>query len=364
MRLTFTRQERAIAEWHLAAIRERHEALHGDGREAVVRQATSADTHDILNLIATSYNRETSSPSTDYWQWKHEANPFGASPCLVAESNGRLVGVRVFLRWNWYSESHCIRTARAVDTATHPDWRGKGVFSRLTMQLVEQMQKEGVSFIYNTPNANSMPGYLKMGWAPVTRIPLWIRPTHIAALAGRTLSGIQATAPVLDEFGTVAEVLNDPRLPAFLADVTPNDTRYHTAHTPGYLRWRYRDVPGIFYGARLETAGDAGALVIARGRVRGRLREVTISELLVTPSTRGARVARMLLSELIDTADTDYVAACAASGTTARQALARVGFLPAPCIGPHFTTRRLSSVGLDPSRWASWRCSIGDLELF
>ena len=287
MRLTFSRQERAIAEWRLAAARERHDALSGHGREGVVRPATVADTPEILNLIATSYDGAHSSPSLDYWRWKHEENPFGPSPCLVAESNGRLVGVRVFLRWNFYSENRCIRAARAVDTATHPEWRGKGVFSRLTMRLVEQMQNEGVSFIYNTPNGKSMPGYLKMGWAPVTRIPLWIRPMQMAGLAGRALSRTPAAAPMLERFGTVAQVLNDPRLPAFLAEVTPADERYHTAHTPGYLRWRYARVPGISYCARLETAGDAGALVIARGRIRGRLREVTISELIVTPSVRG-----------------------------------------------------------------------------
>jgi len=364
MRLTFTRQERAIAEWRLAATREQLCAVHGHGREAVVRQANATDRPAILDLIATSYDRENRSPSPDYWHWKHEENPFGVSPCLVAESNGHLVGVRVFLRWNWYSETRCIRTARAVDTATHPDWRGKGVFSRLTMRLVEQMQQEGVSFIYNTPNGESMPGYLKMGWAPVTRIPLWIRPTRVVELAGRMVRGTRASAPVLDEFGTAAQVMNDPRLPAFLADITPDDERYHTAHTAGYLRWRYRDVPGISYCARLETAGDAGALVIARGRIRGRLREVTISELLVTPSTRGTRIAGALLSELLRTADSDYVAACAPSGTAARQVLTRAGFLPVPGIGPHFTTRRLSSTGPDPTRWANWRCSIGDLELF
>ncbi len=118
------------------------------------------------------------------------------------------------------------------------------------------------------------------------------------------------------------------------------------------------------YCARLEIFNDAGALVIARGRVRGRFREVTISELLVTPSIRGVQIARSLLSEIVSGADADYVAACAATGTSERTALARTGFFPVPRVGPHFTTRRLSSAGLDPTKWANWRCSIGDLELF
>lgn len=364
MRLLFRQQERAIAGWHAAAARERHDAVLGPGPEPFVRPATEHDTPDILELIATSYDREHTPLRADYWRWKHEDNPFGASPCLVAESNGHLVGVRVFLRWNWYSGNHCIRTVRAVDTATLPEWRGRGVFSRLTMRLVEQVQKEGVSFIYNTPNGKSMPGYLKMGWAPVSRIPLWIRPMRVSRLLGRAIGKGTAEPPGVDHFGTVEHILSDRRLPAFLADVTPNDARYHTARTPGYLRWRYGTIPGTSYCARLNIQNDAGALLIARGRVRGRFREVTISELLVTPSIRGVQIGRELLSDLAGTIDADYVAGCAASGTAERSAMARAGFLPAPGLGPRFTVRRLAPLAHDPTQWPNWRCSIGDLELF
>lgn len=364
MRLILRQHERAIARWHVPATQERHDVLYGHGPEPVVRSATERDTQDIFDLIAASYNREHTPLQMDYWRWKHEANPFGASPCLVAESDGRLVGVRVFLRWNWYSESRCVRAVRAVDTATLPEWRGRGVFSRLTMRLVEQVQKEGVSFIYNTPNDKSMPGYIKMGWTTVTRIPLWIRPIRPSRFARRAFGARSTETPTIHEFGTIERVLNDRQLPAFLADVTPNDPKYHTARTASYLRWRYGSIPGLSYSGRLDISGDAGALVIARGRVRGGLREVTISELLVTPSIRGVQIARGLLADLVNSADADYVGACVARGSAERKALARSGFLPVPRIGPHFTVRRLSCSELDPSQWENWRCSIGDLELF
>jgi GNAT superfamily N-acetyltransferase len=333
-------------------------------RHPTVRSARADDTSDILGLIAASYNRQDGPSRLEYWRWKHEQNPFGVSPCLVAEWEGRLVGVRVFLRWNWQSGSHFVRAVRAVDTATLPEWRGNGVFSRLTMRLVEQVQVEGVSFVYNTPNNKSMPGYLKMGWAPVTRVPLWTRPVRISNVVRRAFSESPVPPPTVNNFGTVAELLQERRLSMFLAAVSTDDERYHTARTVEYLRWRYATVPGMQYQARLDTAGDAGALVIARGRMRGRFREVTISELLVTPSIRGVQIGRALISDLMRNADADYVAACAASGTPERQALARAGFLPIAGIGPHFTARALRTDGRDPSKWANWRCSIGDLELF
>jgi GNAT superfamily N-acetyltransferase len=330
-----------------------------------VRRGTTDDTPAILNLIAASYEVTAHGASRlEYWKWKHEQNPFGVSPCLVATSGGRIVGVRMFLRWIWCNGNLPVRTVRAVDTATLSEWRGKGVFSRLTMRLVEQMQDEGVRFIYNTPNTKSMPGYLKMGWAPVTRIPLWIRPLRLSHAARRAFSNTPTQPPAINGFKTMADVLEDRRLPEFLRDIAIDDERFHTPRTRNYLRWRYEHVPGISYAARFDSSGDAGALLIARSRVRSHFREVTISELLVTPSVRGVQIARALLADLASHTDADYVAACAASNTAERQALARAGFLPAPRLGPHFTVRRLHSTELDPARWQNWRCSIGDLELF
>jgi len=326
--------------------------------------ARAGETPAILDLIAASYHRHDGPSRLRYWQWKHEANPFGVSPCLVAEVNGRLVGVRLFLRWIWKSGTTNVHAVRAVDTATLPEWRGRGIFSRLTMQLVEQVQREGVSLIFNTPNNKSMPGYLKMGWAQVGRIPLWIRPVRLGNFVRRALSAAPPQQPAFTGLQPVARVLGDSRLPAFLADVAPSDERYHTVRTLPYLRWRYADIPDMTYWARFDMVGDAGAFVIARGRVRGRLREVTISELLVTPSERGVQAGRTVLAELLRHSDADYVAACSASGTPERSVLIRAGFIPAPRLGPHFTARRLATLTLDPLQWDNWRCAIGDLELF
>ncbi len=329
-----------------------------------VRLSAPGDTPAILALIASSYGRDDDDTKRAYWQWKHQANPFGTSPALVAEADGRVVGVRVFLRWNWRSGANTVRAVRAVDTATHPAWQGRGIFSRLTMQLVEEVRSEGVSFIYNTPNHKSMPGYVKMGWTPVARIPLWVRPLRISGLVRRALSSHAAPPPTPGECDPISKVLDDVKLPAFLADVAFGDERYHTARTLNYLRWRYNDIPGLEYYGRFETSGSEGALIIARARIRGRFREVTISELMVTPSARGIQLGKAALSRVARSADADYVAACAAAGTTERDVLLRSGFLPVPNLGPHFTARPLDPAALNPARWANWRCSIGDLEVF
>ena len=50
------------------------------------------------------------------------------------------------------------------------------------MQGVEEMTAEGVDVVFNTPNTQSRPGYLKMGWIDVGRLPVAARPTGLRSL--------------------------------------------------------------------------------------------------------------------------------------------------------------------------------------
>ena len=80
------------------------------------------------------------------------------------------------------------RAGRAVDTATHPDWRRRGFFEHMTTALTERLTAEGFDLTFNTPNQFSLPGYLKMGWAEVGRLPLRVkvrRPVPVLGAAAR-----------------------------------------------------------------------------------------------------------------------------------------------------------------------------------
>ena len=65
------------------------------------------------------------------------------------------------------------RLLLADEPTGHQDeaW-GRGVFRALTMHALDELHARGVSFVFNTPNDQSRPGYMNMGWRPVgsTRI--------------------------------------------------------------------------------------------------------------------------------------------------------------------------------------------------
>ncbi|MBA4156934.1 MAG: GNAT family N-acetyltransferase [Gemmatimonadetes bacterium] len=340
--------------------------------ELTLRPATEADTEEIIRLVRTSlgefWNVALKLPfDIHYWSWKHLDNTFGTSPCLVAEAGGKIVGVRVFMRWQWQLGGRHVQAVRALDTATHPEWRGKGIFSRLTLALVEEMRREGVSFVFNTPNNLSRPGYLKMGWSSMGRVSLWIRPLRPIRML-RTLLSKSPPAPAAGAApggSRIGDLFREPRLESFLQSLGEGDGKLRTPRTREYLQWRYGDIPGGIYDAAWDLDGSEGAVVIFRRKNRGALSERRFCEILVGPGSGSVKRARTLLRELMANTGVDYASAMAGSAREQRLLL-RSGFLPAPRLGPILTVRPLNPLpgGVDPLDRSRWRFSLGDLELF
>ena len=338
---------------------------------AGVRRAQTGDRTRILDLMRISLGKGVIPRSEAFWEWKHERNPFGASPVLIAEMEGELAGLRAFLRWTWRSGAQDVTAVRAVDTATHPEHRGQGIFKWLTLQLRDEMEAEGVGLVYNTPNAQSRPGYLKMGWALVGKPALWVRPVRpvrlAKALRAEGLQGEEASPPEIAA-PRASAALADARIADIVqaASSTPTRRAYHTEPRLDVMRWRYAEIPGFEYAVLTRGEGTDGAVAVVRSRQRGAVRELRVCELLVG-SGRGARVnARRVLRDAAQCADVDVVIALPPAWIGARRALAASGFMPVPRSGPVLTVHplHLSGAAPNPIRLQSWRPSIGDLELF
>src|SRR5688500_17576198 len=96
-----------------------------------IRRAVEADIPEIVSLLKLSLGESLMPKSERYWRWKHIENPFGVSPVLLAIEAGTIIGVRAFMRWAWSRGETRLEAVRAVDTATHPDFQGRGIFRKL-----------------------------------------------------------------------------------------------------------------------------------------------------------------------------------------------------------------------------------------
>ena len=333
----------------------------------VLRTPEADDLPEIIQLLKISLGEGIIPRDEDFWRWKHQQNIFGPSPAVVAQAGPKIIGLRTFIRWQWRSNQDDVRAVRAVDTVVDPKWRGKKIFSRLTIELMNQMKAEGVHFIFNTPNKSSLPGYRKLGWVIVGRIPLWIRPLKLFRIASSFFKkGPRQSTTELEDYSEITELFKQPGLETFLQNLMVSERRYHTVRTIEYLRWRYGTIAGFTYHAKWRLEKQDGAVLIFRKRIRRDLQELSISEILVSPGKTGIEIAVSLLRELVALCNADYVIATARAATPELAVFRRSRFLPFGAVGPVFTVRVLNEPQNlpDPSVWSNWRCSIGDIEIF
>ncbi|MCA1842555.1 MAG: GNAT family N-acetyltransferase, partial [Actinobacteria bacterium] len=215
--------------------------------EYVCRRAVAADRPAVLALCRTSLGWSSGGREEAFFAWKHDDNTFGESPSWVAEApDGTLIGLRVFMRWRFRDQrGTAVSAVRAVDTATHPDWRGKGVFSTLTRQALPDLADEGVDLVFNTPNEKSMPGYLKMGWSKVGRVPVVARPGSFKSLGRlrRARTSAELWSEPVDVGESAAETFRDHTAVERPLAAAERPGRFATERTPAFLSWRYRFEP-------------------------------------------------------------------------------------------------------------------------
>ena len=320
----------------------------------VTRPATADDHPAVLDLLATSLGWSEGEGLAEYFAWKHRANPLGPSPEWVAEVDGRIAGYRTFLRWEFEDGAgRTLRAVRAVDTATHPDFRGRGVFRALTLAAVDALAAEGIDFVFNTPNDQSRPGYLKMGWHTVGRLPAAVRVRGIRGAVRLLGARVAAERRPLPGGGGVAapELLADPRLDNLLDHLGPA-AGLRTRRTAAHLRWRYGHPPLGYRALALDDDPNSG-IVVYRVRRRGTAREAAVCELLVPESNR--RAILELLRAVSRATRADHLIRLADAGP-------RAGFVSVPRLGPVLTWRALAAADRPPAL-TDWNLALGDVEL-
>jgi GNAT superfamily N-acetyltransferase len=336
-----------------------------DTLDITIRPYEESDESAVIDLLNAALQGGPAGMQTvEFFRWKHLENPFGQSLLLLAETDGRLVGLRAFMRWELRSGDRTLRAVRAVDTATHPDAQGRGVFSQLTKRALTEL--EGTDFVFNTPNEKSLPGYLKMGWQRVGKVPIQVRVRRPIRFARGFRSGASMEVSTLPpaQAGSVGETLSSIHgLDQLLASTEPTAPHLRTPSDVNYLRWRYASAPGLDYRIVVhESDGQLEGLAIFRIRSRRELIESAVAELIVAPGAVGA--ARHLLHDVINAARVDHVTCSMMNRDDLRKATARLGFIPSPT-RPTLVVKPLrDKLDPDPTHLGSWGVGLGDLEVF
>lgn len=328
-----------------------------------IRSARQEDLPGIIDCLKRSLGETSSPKSVEYWKWKHVDNPFGPSPVLIAVDQDKVVGVRAFMRWQWRWQSRNFKALRAVDTATDPDYQGQGIFKKLTMTLLEKCRKEGDDLIFNTPNTQSKPGYLKMGWSEVGKLPVRIKVRKPVAMAMNYLRNETPRVPRVDKslpiFNLTTALKNfDDSIARY-----PRPSGIFTPKNKTFLQWRYINCPIQHYYGYVEGE-DQQMLCIFYPKPQRFGIELRLCEVRANSPFAMKRMKRAM--RLIErTFNPVYWSVANLGDSVMKDALKESGFGRPRQIGPILTLNRLQPQLQED--WLSiqpWDATLGDLELF
>ena len=310
-----------------------------------IRQATQTDIPGILNVLKASLGEISSKKTEEVWRYKHIDNPFGESLVLVAEELGMIIGVRALMRWQWRKGEKIYSSLRAVDTATHPGHQGKGIFKKLTLGAIEMVKVNGDFFIFNTPNTQSLPGYLKMGWKEVDKLRIRVKPANplnwFDVKTGKSYS-INNNC-IEDQLSNLVSDYNT---------LKAGENKLFTLKSPEYLLWRYENNPLQKY----EVKADQDFYLAGYIKEHKYFKELRITEHIYSNDS-GLEKIKKAVKEFVKKFGTHII-----TSTGLNFCLGISGNY-----GPVLTLRDLN---LDPFskqellQLNNWSYTLGDLELF
>lgn len=343
--------------------------------EYTIRDYQPQDEEHGLDFLSQVLQGWSSCPKkTEFWRWKHFANPFGASNVLVAcNDRGDIIGLLAFMHWQIRLGSQLIQSVRITDSATHPAYRRLGISSTLRQRLVKVAQREGATLMFGFPNQDSLAVSLMSGGQLAGKIRLLIRVSrHRHFMTGLLRSRLKGQLPphyqrreffrqeplpvesVLERRGELNRLLEQ--------DQRFQNKSCRTERSWEYLRWRYSEHPiNTYYTVYKEHRGELLGCVMFRTDTYHSLKGIVLDELLVSRPEK--QLAFTLMKELLSVLNVDYVLTCFSEGSLHRRILGKMGFLRLPFRAYNLTVEVWDpEIGKGPLDLESWSLTPGELE--
>ncbi|MCK5942630.1 MAG: GNAT family N-acetyltransferase, partial [Planctomycetes bacterium] len=96
-----------------------------------------------------------------YLSWLYDQNPDGKVVGFDAWEGDQLAAHYVTVPATAHVAGEDVRVLLSLNTATHPDHRGKGLFTKLADATYAAGTEQGFDAVYGVANANSTPGFTR-----------------------------------------------------------------------------------------------------------------------------------------------------------------------------------------------------------
>lgn len=321
-------------------------------RTWTVRPGTVDDSDALRKLFAIVFGHERGRAQHG---WKFDTNPAGPPVLAVAEDDGRLVGQYALWPQRLLLGSEVVEAAQSLDTMTHPDYRGQGMFTVLAKEAMGYAQERGIEVLFGFPNSASYPGFVtKLDWDHVVDVANWTRvlrpsshakvPAWVGPVADAGVRLLPKGAPA----GRARRVDPDPERLAGLAAAAATKGMVSVNRTADYLAWRFDPASERDY--QWLAVGDEAVAVWGRDPRTGR---AYLAELLGSSPAAVAAALAGVVDQAGSAGCTELVANGQREGLDAL--LRRAGFLrraTLPLITRKLTTRVLPANVHTAAAWA------------
>jgi len=126
-----------------------------------------------------------------YLGWLYAANPDGLAVGFDAWDGERLAAHYVCIPARAWVEGQQVTVLLSLNTATHPDYQGRGLFTKLAAMTFEAGAAAGFDGVYGVANANSTPGFVrKLGFQLVRPLEARIGVGHLRHRADPAASSL------------------------------------------------------------------------------------------------------------------------------------------------------------------------------
>lgn len=226
--------------------------------EPLIRETDSVEPSEFCELYHVCFGKNV---GIDYFEWKFRANPAGDTLHVVAESEGKMIGLVNFMPSRIRVGGVDARACQAADAMVHPQFRRRGLLTNMTRLANAKMEERSWSFVVNFTGEVLFSAYLRLGHYHLFDLEHRIAPSMrglFQRLANK-IGGVQRIQPQ-----DVSESFDErfDQLWQRTADLHDVAQRRDLA----YLRWRYEHRPDSKY--RVVTSDEKGILrgfAITRG---------------------------------------------------------------------------------------------------
>ena len=316
-----------------------------------IKECQPGDKEQVRELYAACYGRDSDRyPSPAEWNWRYH-NGLYKSTIWLAKWGNQVAAQRAAVVKTVKIGQEYHPAAHFMDVMTHPDYRRRGLFTRLVRRTTAAVTEQGAAIGYSFPNESSFPGFVaKTDWPHVGSLSLFMKPVNAEALLGERVgnpalrNGLAfllrpglALACRESRHGRAAGVSVrrlvsfDQRFDAFWEQVA-NDYEVILRRDSRHLNWRYVQRPSVEYAVYAAEEGDriAGFIVVRTRRMFG-MNLGLIVELLTL--NRDQRVAQALVAQSarhLVGVGADAITCVMFDHQPYSQALRREGFLRVP----------------------------------